>query len=146
MYDRSSDAASHGAPDAAAGRSGRGAGAPGVDPLSEVLQDLRLKGVSYGRCELTRPWGIDLDSTWQVGRLSLKGERWSILAYTDGVTDDGGHRSRRSSGAQRLARFHKKNFHQSAEDLCQALFNDLTPQQTTSSLRDDQTVLVLCSG
>ncbi|WP_394826349.1 AraC family transcriptional regulator [Pendulispora albinea] len=29
------------------------------DPLSEVLQDLRLSGVAYGRCELTRPWGID---------------------------------------------------------------------------------------
>lgn len=28
------------------------------DPLSEVLQDLRLSGVSYGRCELRRPWGI----------------------------------------------------------------------------------------
>ena len=29
------------------------------DPLSEVLQDLRISGVSYGRCELTSPWGID---------------------------------------------------------------------------------------
>jgi AraC-like DNA-binding protein len=29
------------------------------DPLSQVLQDLRLSGVSYGRCELARPWGID---------------------------------------------------------------------------------------
>jgi AraC-like DNA-binding protein len=29
------------------------------DPLSEVLQDLRLSGVSYGHCELTRPWGIE---------------------------------------------------------------------------------------
>jgi AraC-like DNA-binding protein len=28
------------------------------DTLSEVLQDLRLSGVSYGRCELHRPWGI----------------------------------------------------------------------------------------
>ena len=31
-----------------------------ADPLSEVLQDLRLSGVSYGRCELGRPWGISL--------------------------------------------------------------------------------------
>ena len=31
---------------------------PSPDPLSEVLQDLRLAGVSYGRCELSRPWGI----------------------------------------------------------------------------------------
>ncbi|MBC8103783.1 MAG: AraC family transcriptional regulator [Cytophagales bacterium] len=29
------------------------------DPLSEVLRDLRIAGVSYGRCELTHPWGID---------------------------------------------------------------------------------------
>src|SRR5437667_2275626 len=29
------------------------------DPLSQVLADLRLSGVSYGRCELARPWGID---------------------------------------------------------------------------------------
>src|SRR5262245_23032759 len=29
-----------------------------ADPLSEVLQDLRLSGVSYGRCELAHPWGI----------------------------------------------------------------------------------------
>jgi AraC-like DNA-binding protein len=30
-----------------------------LDPLSEVLQDLRMTGVSYDRCELTRPWGIE---------------------------------------------------------------------------------------
>ncbi|BDI28759.1 AraC family transcriptional regulator [Capsulimonas corticalis] len=34
--------------------------APVLDPLSEILQDLRLSGVSYGRCEMTRPWGIEL--------------------------------------------------------------------------------------
>lgn len=32
--------------------------APAPDPLSQVLADLRPSGVSYGRCELTRPWGI----------------------------------------------------------------------------------------
>jgi len=30
-----------------------------ADPLSEILQDLRLGGASYGRCELTKPWGIE---------------------------------------------------------------------------------------
>jgi AraC-like DNA-binding protein len=30
------------------------------DTLSEVLRDLRLSGVSYGRCEFTSPWGIEL--------------------------------------------------------------------------------------
>jgi AraC-like DNA-binding protein len=33
---------------------------PRPDSLSEVLQDLRLAGASYGRCELTAPWGIAL--------------------------------------------------------------------------------------
>lgn len=32
-------------------------GAP-LDSLSEVLQDFRLSGVSYGRCELRHPWSI----------------------------------------------------------------------------------------
>jgi len=40
-------------------RSSDPASAPGLDPLSEVLQDLRLSGVGYGRCELTRPWGLE---------------------------------------------------------------------------------------
>jgi AraC-like DNA-binding protein len=30
-----------------------------MDALSEVLQDFRLTGVSYGRCELRAPWGLD---------------------------------------------------------------------------------------
>lgn len=29
-----------------------------VDALSEVLQDFRLSGVDYGRCELRHPWSI----------------------------------------------------------------------------------------
>ena len=29
-----------------------------LDALSEVLQDFRLSGVSYGRCELRHPWSI----------------------------------------------------------------------------------------
>jgi len=40
-------------------RSSEPAAALAPDPLSEVLQDLRLSGVSYGRCNLTQPWGID---------------------------------------------------------------------------------------
>ncbi|NUP12215.1 MAG: AraC family transcriptional regulator [Polyangiaceae bacterium] len=30
-----------------------------VDPLSRVLQDLRITDNSYGRCTLKRPWGIE---------------------------------------------------------------------------------------
>jgi AraC-like DNA-binding protein len=37
----------------------RSSDTPQPDALSEVLQDLRLSGASYGRCELTSPWGID---------------------------------------------------------------------------------------
>lgn len=94
---------------------------------------------------LTRPWGIDLETSWQVGSLNLKGKRWSILCYTDGVTDSP-TRTQRTSGAQRLARFHRKNFHQGAEDLCEALLNDVAAQHGSGSLADDQTVLVLCSA
>ncbi len=36
------------------------------DALSEVLQDLRLSAGSYGRCELTRPWGIDFPAVEQA--------------------------------------------------------------------------------
>src|SRR5262245_40661981 len=41
------------------GMLGRSSDPPPPDALSEVLQDLRLSGVSYGRCELASPWGID---------------------------------------------------------------------------------------
>lgn len=37
----------------------RSSDSPAPDALSEVLQDLRISGASYGRCELASPWGID---------------------------------------------------------------------------------------
>ena len=45
------------------------------DPLSDILQDLRLSEASYGRCELKRPWGIELA---QVARLHFvaNGNPW----------------------------------------------------------------------
>ena len=92
---------------------------------------------------LTRPWGIDLETSWEVGKLSLKGKRWSILCYTDGVTECGDNR--RTLGTRRVARYHQSHFEQSAEDLCQGLLNDLADHHGTPSLRDDQTILVLCS-
>lgn len=39
---------------------------PALDSLSEILQDLRLTRGSYGRCELTRPWGIAFPSQPQA--------------------------------------------------------------------------------
>ena len=36
---------------------------------------------------LTRPWGLDFDSPWEVGQVALGQGDWSILCYTDGVTE-----------------------------------------------------------
>lgn len=54
------------------------------DPLSEVLQDLRLSGVSYGRCELSRPWGIEFPAQ-RAARFHFiaSGEAW--LRTPDGA-------------------------------------------------------------
>jgi serine phosphatase RsbU (regulator of sigma subunit) len=95
---------------------------------------------------LTRPWGIDLQTTWEVGKLCLKGRRWSILSYTDGVIDAGGTHARKSSVPNPMTRFHHQHFEHSAEDLCQGLLNHVSTLQGTGSLADDQTVLVLCSA
>lgn len=48
-----------------------------LDPLSEVLQDLRPAGVSYGHCRLTRPWGVDFPAE-QPARFHfvVAGEGW----------------------------------------------------------------------
>jgi len=113
-------------------------------PAPSIMVDGRLVDVP-DRC-LTRPWGIDMQTSWEVGKLSLKGKRWSILSYTDGVTEGGPNRAPRNSGARRVAHYHENHFDQSAEDLCQGLLNDLAIQQGGGSLRDDQTVLVLCSS
>jgi hypothetical protein len=47
------------------------------DALSEVLQDLRLSDGSYGRCELTRPWGIDFPPVAQARfHFVVSGDCW----------------------------------------------------------------------
>jgi AraC-like DNA-binding protein len=66
-----------------------------VDPLSAVLRDLRLSGVGYGRCELTRPWGIDLPREKEVARfhfvaagscwLQAPARKWTELGTGDVV-------------------------------------------------------------
>jgi serine phosphatase RsbU (regulator of sigma subunit) len=93
---------------------------------------------------LTRPWGLDIDTYWEVSKISLKGKRWSILCYTDGITDASA-RTQRTFGAQRIAAYHKKHYQACAEDLCQGLLSEIAVQPKGVSLRDDQTVLVLCS-
>ena len=75
----------------------------------------------------------------------MTGRRWSILCYTDGITDAAA-RTQRSFGAQRIAAFHGERHKLSAEDLCQGLLSEVAVQPGQRSLEDDQTVLALCSG
>lgn len=66
------------------GRSSDPADRPPGDPLSEVLQDLRLSGVSYGRCELTRPWAIDFPAQPEARfHFVADGECWLHAAPLD---------------------------------------------------------------
>jgi len=93
----------------------------------------------------TRPWGLDFDSPWEVGQVSLGGGDWSILCYTDGVIEGG--RPNDSLNAQRAAAYHRSNAHLSAEDLCQGIIGETaSTYAATGSLADDQTVLVLRSA
>jgi hypothetical protein len=110
-------------------------------PLPSILVDGRPIAVPE-EC-LTRPWGLDIESYWEVSRLPLQGEHWSILCYTDGITDAAA-RTQRAFGARRIAAYHLQNYRLSAEDLCQGLLSEVAVQPGTA-LGDDQTVLVLCS-
>jgi serine phosphatase RsbU (regulator of sigma subunit) len=92
----------------------------------------------------TRPWGLDLETPWDVGKLSLGRGSWSILCYTDGVTD-AAVRAQRAFGARRVAAYHQQHHQRSAEDLCQGLLSEVAMSPGTTSLGDDQTVLVLRS-
>ena len=45
--------------------------------MSEVLADLRLSDGSYGRCELSNPWGIDFPPQVQARfHFVVSGECW----------------------------------------------------------------------
>jgi hypothetical protein len=112
-------------------------------PLPSILVD--GKAITLPEPCLTRPWGLDIDASWEVGRIPLRGQHWSIIGYTDGITDAAA-RSQRLTGAQRMARYHEKNFRLCAEDLCQGILSEVAVQPGSSSLGDDQTVLVLCSA
>jgi serine phosphatase RsbU (regulator of sigma subunit)/pSer/pThr/pTyr-binding forkhead associated (FHA) protein len=92
----------------------------------------------------TRPWGLDFDSEWQVGRIPLGRGDWSILCFTDGVYHTGVH-PRYGFGTRCVAAYHQENCRQSAEDLCQGLLGSLAPPER-AALMDDQTVLVLRSA
>lgn len=109
-------------------------------PLPSIVVDGRQVPIPR-ECQM-RPWGLPIDSPWEVSRLSLAGADWSILCYTDGITD-AGVRAQGTYGSQRVAAFHEAHHRRSAEDLCQGLLNEVAYQPGTTSLGDDQTVLVL---
>jgi serine phosphatase RsbU (regulator of sigma subunit) len=92
----------------------------------------------------TRPWGLDFESPWRVGRIALGPADWSIICYTDGILD-GGARTGDALTGERVAAYHLANQHLSAEDLCQGLLSEAANRQASGSLVDDQTVLVLRS-
>jgi Stage II sporulation protein E (SpoIIE)/FHA domain len=92
----------------------------------------------------TRPWGMDFDSPWQVGRVEL-GRDWSILCITDGITEAAA-RLERGFGLRMVSGFHRQNAHLGAEDLCQGLLGAVSAlQDPKTALGDDQTVLALRS-
>jgi serine phosphatase RsbU (regulator of sigma subunit) len=91
----------------------------------------------------TRPWGLDFESDWQVGRIPLGERDWSVLCFTDGIIDAIVH-PQKTFGAKGVAEYHRENHRLSGEDLCEGLLNAVAQQ--SHSLSDDQTVLVLCSS
>jgi sigma-B regulation protein RsbU (phosphoserine phosphatase) len=94
----------------------------------------------------TRPWGLGFECPWEVGRLRLGHDNWSILCCTDGITDAAA-RAERGSGSRVVTDYHCQNHHLSAEDLCQGLLSEVSARtETPASLGDDQTVLVLRSA
>ncbi|MCC6418732.1 MAG: SpoIIE family protein phosphatase [Gemmataceae bacterium] len=112
-------------------------------PLPSILVDGKPV-VIPDHCQ-TRPWGLEaVETSWEVGRLSLQGDGFSILTYTDGITD-AAVRVQRVFGARRITAYHLEHYHRSAEDLCQGLLSEVAMNPGASSLGDDQTVLVLHS-
>jgi serine phosphatase RsbU (regulator of sigma subunit) len=111
-------------------------------PLPSVLVDGKPLVVPE-HCQ-GRPWGLDLATNWDVGRLSLQGGSFSILCYTDGVTD-AAVRAQRAFGARRVAAYHLQHHGRGAEDLCEGLLTEVAMSPGATSLGDDQTALVLRS-
>jgi serine phosphatase RsbU (regulator of sigma subunit)/pSer/pThr/pTyr-binding forkhead associated (FHA) protein len=114
----------------------------GHDPPS-ILVDGRP--VTPPACCQTRPWGLEFEVPWEVGRVSLGDGDWSILCCTDGVYQGINH-PRYGWGAQCIAAYHLENGRLGAEDLCMGLLNSLAPSDRSDPLMDDQTVLALRSA
>jgi serine phosphatase RsbU (regulator of sigma subunit) len=112
-------------------------------PLPSIL--VNGQPIAFPVCCQTRPWGLEIDACWEVGRIPLGSGPWSVLCYTDGITD-GSQRAQRLDGARRVAAFHQAHCQLGAEDLCQGLLTELAHQPGAPTLADDQTVLALRSA
>ena len=92
----------------------------------------------------TRPWGLDFECPWQAAQVELGSNDWSILCFTDGITEavtkDGN-----AFGYEHVVGYHRKSHALCAEDMCQGLISEVAAQQGTGALNDDQTALVLRS-
>jgi serine phosphatase RsbU (regulator of sigma subunit)/pSer/pThr/pTyr-binding forkhead associated (FHA) protein len=93
----------------------------------------------------TRPWGLDFDCPWQVGQVELGSEDWSVLCFTDGITEVL-TKSGDIFGYGGVTGYHQQHHALCAEDLCQGLIGEVAARQSAGSLQDDQTVLVLRSN
>ncbi len=93
----------------------------------------------------TRPWGLKFETDWEVARLSLAGDQWSILCYTDGILDTA-EQPEFCYDSRRVATFHREHAHLPAAEVCRELMNRVAPGPNARALHDDQTVLVLRSS
>jgi serine phosphatase RsbU (regulator of sigma subunit) len=92
----------------------------------------------------TRPWGLDFESPWQAGQVELGDQDWSILCFTDGITE-ALTKTGEIFSLKGLCAYHERCHNLCAEDLCQGLISEVATHQETGALNDDQTVLVLRS-
>jgi sigma-B regulation protein RsbU (phosphoserine phosphatase) len=93
----------------------------------------------------TRPWGLDFDCPWQIGQVDFGDEDWSILCFTDGITE-AETKAGDVYGYRGVLSYHQDHCDLCAEDLCQGLIDEVASQQSTGFLPDDQTALVLRSA
>jgi serine phosphatase RsbU (regulator of sigma subunit) len=91
----------------------------------------------------TRPWGIEgFPSEWKSCPLRLGDGPWSVLCYTDGVSESHGFPHQ---GGKRVAEYHRRCCRLRAEELCQGLLREVAGPGEFVTLADDQTVLALQS-
>ena len=89
------------------------------------------------------PWGSFAERDIAPSQFQLPPGDWSLVAYTDGLTEaplpNGGQ-----YGAERLCALHLDRYTHGADDLCEAILNDvLAASDDSLPQQDDFTLLVL---